>query len=174
MQYLSLQTHFWNIGTFWVTVAVVLFLVVFGRKILAGILSAVDKRSAAIQHELDEAQRLRREAEAMLTDAQNRQAEALRAANDMLEHARARAQRLTEELARSAAEAQTRREIMVTDRIHAAEANAIKEVRAAAATLAVDAVTRVLSETFDAAQDAPSIDHAIAGLPAVLGARRAA
>ena len=174
MQYLSFHRHFWDIGTFWVTVAVVLFLVVFGRKILGGILAAVDKRSAAIQHELDEAQRLRREAEEMLTNAQNRQAEALRAAHEMIEHARTRALRLTEELARSAAESQGRREQMVTDRIHAAEANAIKEVRAAAAELAVDAVTRVLRETFDAEQDAPSIDHAIAGLPAVLGARRAA
>ena len=174
MEYLSFHRHFWSVGTFWVTVAVVLFLVVFGRRILAGIFGAVDARSNGIRHELDEAQRLRREAESMLLDAQNRQAEALRAAQDMLDNARARAGRLTDELAKAAAETDARRHAMVSDRIRAAEANAIKEVRAAAATLAVDAVTRVLRETFDAEQDAPAIDRAIENLPTALSGRRAA
>ncbi len=169
MEYLAFHTRFWSVGTFWVTVAVVLFLAVFGRRLLAGIFGAVDSRSHAIQDGLDEAQRLRREAEAMLLEAQNRQAEALRTAQEMLDHARARAERLTQELAQAAADTQARREQMVIDRIRAAEANAIKEVRAAAASLAVEAASRIMRDTFDAEQDAPSIDRAIANLPTALG-----
>ncbi len=174
MQYPAFHAHFWSTGTFWVTVAVVLFLVVFGRRLLALIFNAVDTRSNTIRRDLDEAQRLRTEAEAMLRDAQARQIEALRAAQDMLEHARARADRLTADLAATAADLDSRRHAMVADRIRAAEANAIKEVRAAAATLAVEAVSRVLRETFDAEQDAPTIDRAIDNLPNALGSRRAA
>ncbi len=174
MEYLAFHRHFWSVGTFWVTVAVVLFVAIFGRKLIAGIFGAVDTRSKGIQSELDEARRLRHEAEAMLLDAQNRQAEALRTAHEMLEHARNRAERLTHELAQAAADTQARREQMVTDRIRAAEANAIKEVRAAAANLAVEASSRILRETFGAEQDAPTIDRAIANLPTALGSRRAA
>jgi F-type H+-transporting ATPase subunit b len=174
MQYLSFHAHFWQYGTFWVTVAVVLFLAVFGRKLLGGIFGAVDNRSASIQRELDEAQRLRHDAEAMLLDAQRRQAEAVRFAHDMLENARKRAERIAQDLAKDAAETQARREAMVTDRINAAKLNAIKEVRAAAASLAVEAATRVLHDSFDADRDASAIDHAIEGLPAALGSRRAA
>lgn len=174
MEYLAFRSHFWNVGTFWVTVAVVLFLVVFGRRMMGGIFGMVDARSRAIQHELDEAQRLRREAESMLAAAERRQAEAMQAATEMLEHARARAERLAHDMAEQAAEAQGRRERMVTERIHAAEANAVKEVRAAAATLAVDAAARVLRETFDAGQDEAAINAAIERIPSILGGRRAA
>ena len=170
MQYLSLHMHFWNVGTFWVTVAVVLFLVVFGRKILGAIFGMVDTRSRGIQHELDEAQRLRREAESMLSAAERRQAEAMQAATEMLEHARARAERLAQDMARQAEEAQGRRERLMTERIHAAEANAVKEVRAAAASLAVDATARVLRETFGAAEDEATIDGAIEHVPGALRA----
>ncbi len=174
MEYLAFHRHFWSVGTFWVTVAVVLFLAIFGRQLLGAIFGMVDRRSQSIGNELDEAQRLKREAEAMLLDAQNRQVEALRTAQDMLQHARERAERLAHDLAQAAAETQARREQMVIDRIRAAEANAIKEVRAAAADLALEAVSRVLRETFDAEQDAPTVDRAIDALPASLGSRRAA
>ena len=170
MQYLSLRTHFWNVGTFWVTVAVVLFLVVFGRRLFGAIFGMVDSRSRAIQHELDESQRLRREAESMLAAAERRQAEAMQAATDLLERARSRAERLSQEMAAQAEDVLRRREQMVTDRIHAAEANAIKEVRAAAAALAVDAASRVLRETFDAQQDEALVSGAIDNLPKALRA----
>lgn len=174
MQYQALHPAFWNTGAFWVTVAVILFLVVFGRKMVGGIIAGVDARSDAIQRELDEAKHLRLEAEAMLRDAEQRQREAIETARDIAANAKQRADRLAADLAREAADTQARRETMVTERIHAAQAAAIKEVRAAAASLAVEAAARVLAEQFDAERDAASIDAAIADLPARLNARRAA
>ena len=170
MQYNAFHSGFWATGTFWVTVAVVLFLVAFGMKILRGINSGLDHRSAGIRSALDEAQRLRREAEAMLQDAERRQKDAIETGRRLMADASARAARLSAELALEAAEANERREKVVTERIAAAQAAAIKEVRAAATDLAVSAVARLLRESFDAEQDAAAIDHAIADIPTQLRA----
>ena len=56
---------------FWVLVSFVVFFVLFGRRLWAAVTGMLDGRAAAIRAELDEAQRLRREAEAMQT-AENR------------------------------------------------------------------------------------------------------
>ena len=170
MQYGAFHTGFWATGTFWVTVAVLLFLLVFGMRILRGINGGLDSRAAGIRATLDEAQRLRREAEVMLQDAERRQKDAIETAGRLMAEASTRAARLSAELAREATEANERREKVVTDRIAAAQAAAIREVRAAATDLAVGAVARLLREDLDAAQDAAAIDHAIAEIPTQLRA----
>ncbi len=170
MQYEAFRAGFWHTGTFWVTVAVLLFLVVFGMRILRGINAGLDSRSAGIQASLDEAQRLRREAEVMLQDAERRQRETLETAGKLMANAKQRAARLAAELAREAADANARREKVAAERITAAQAAAIKEVRAAATDLAVGAVARMLREDFDATQDEAAIDHAIAAIPTQLRA----
>ena len=61
----------------WVAVAFVLFFVLFGKMLWKALASMLDSRSAAVRSELEEAARLRREAEAMLKDAEKRRADAL-------------------------------------------------------------------------------------------------
>lgn len=170
MQYEAFHSGFWATGTFWVTVAVLLFLLVFGARILRGINSGLDNRAAGIRGALEEAQRLRREAEVMLQEAERRQKDAIETARRLMADASTRAARLSAELAREAAAANERREAVVTERIAAAQAAAVKEVRAAATDLAVGAVARLLRENFDAEQDAAAIDHAIAEIPTQLRA----
>ena len=170
MQYEALNVGFWHTGTFWVTVAVALFLAAFGRRILRAITGGLDRRAAGIQSALDEAQRLRREAETMLRDAERRQKDAMDAAHRLMADATQRAARLAAELAREAADANARREKVVSDRIAAAQDEAVKEVRAAATDLAVGAVARLLRAELDAAQDAAMIDGAIAAIPSQLRA----
>ncbi len=170
MQYEALHTGFWHTGTFWVTVAVALFLVAFGARILAAITGGLDKRAAGIQAAIDEAHRLRREAEVMLQDAERRQKDAVETAQKLMADATHRAARLAAELAREAAEANARREKVVAERIAAAQDAAVKEVRAAATDLAVGAVARLLRGELDAAQDAAIVDQAIAEIPSQLRA----
>ena len=158
----------------WVGIAFFLFFLIFGRKIVGSALAALDKRALAIRHELEEASRLRQEAEAMLADATNKREAALRDAQAMLEHARTEAQRLGETARADAVMSATRREQMAMDRIAAAEKAAITDVRLAAAELAGRAAERVLAENFTADADAALIDRAIQGLPAALASRRAA
>jgi F-type H+-transporting ATPase subunit b len=168
MQYESLQGVLWTKGTFWVTIAVLIFLGFFGRKLITAITSMLDHRSRAIQQELDEAARLRAEAEAMLKDAEAQRAAAIAQASDMVALAGREAERLAAELLADAQAAASRREQMAKARIAAAESTAIAEVRNLAASLAVKVTERILAETIDSQRDQPLIDQAINDLPAAL------
>ncbi|HEY8288388.1 MAG TPA: ATP synthase F0 subunit B, partial [Acetobacteraceae bacterium] len=71
----------------WVTIAFVLFFVLFGRKLWAALAGMLDARTEKVKAELEEAARLRREAEAMLRDAEQQRANALSEAKAMIEGA---------------------------------------------------------------------------------------
>ena len=158
----------------WVGIAFVIFFVIFGRKAWAAITSMLDKRARDIQDELDEASRLRREAELMLREASAQREQAAKDAHSMLEHARAEAAQVAETARAEAAAAASRRERMAMDRISAAEKAAVTEVRLAAADIAARAAEEVIAQGFGPDADAGLIDRAIQGLPSALGGRRAA
>jgi len=164
----------WADPRFWVGLAFFLFFAVFGRKMVSAVLGILDKRSLAIKQELEEATRLRQEAEAMLADANTKRQAALQDAQAMLDNARSEAQRVGEAARAEAASSATRREQMALDRIAAAEKAAVSDVRLAAAELAGRAAERILTDGFSADADAALIDRAIQGLPAALASRRAA
>src|ERR1700760_4498328 len=68
----------------WVLIAFVLFFLAFGRKLWAALTQMLDDRAGKVRAELEEAARLRREAEAMLRDAESHRAEALREAQALI------------------------------------------------------------------------------------------
>lgn len=157
----------------WVAIAFVIFVAVFGPKIWKVLAGMLDGHAAAIRAELDEASRLRREAEAMLADARTRRGAALTDAKALLDGARAEAARLGEQAHVDAQAAGARRERMAIDRIAAAEKAAVSEVRLAAADIAARAASEVIASTLGVDLDAAIIDRAIAGVPAALGRRAA-
>ena len=75
----------------WVLIAFILFFVLFGKKLWAALAGMLDDRAAKVRAELEEAARLRQEAEAMLRDAEKRRAEALREAQALIDGAKAEA-----------------------------------------------------------------------------------
>ncbi len=158
----------------WVAIAFIIFFVLFGRKMWAALAAMLDKRTSDIRAELDEAARLRREAEAMLADARNRREQALADAKTLLDSARAEAGRVADQAHADAEASGRRREKLAHDRISAAEKAAVTDVRLAAADLAARAAEQVIAATLSQEGDAPLIDSAIAGLPSALGSRRAA
>lgn len=159
---------------FYVGVAFFIFFLIFGRKLGSVITSALDKRGLQVRAELDEAARLRTEAEALLTEAKTRREAALHDAEAMLVQARLEATRVGEAARSDASAAATRREKLALDRIAAAEKAAVSDVRLAAADVAARAAATVIADSFGGAADAELIDHAIQGLPAALAGRRAA
>ena len=167
------ETFFSNPRT-WVGVAFILFFVIFGRKMWAAITKVLDNRAAAIRRELDEAARLRREAEAMLTEARAQREQAFRDAEVMLARAHEEAIRVGDAARADAVTAAKRREALAMERITAAEKAAVADVRLAAADIAARAAGRVIAEGFGADADASLIDRAIQQLPAALSGRRAA
>jgi F-type H+-transporting ATPase subunit b len=173
MQYESLMSIPWSHGTFWVFIAVVIFAVLFGRKIVTPIMGALDQRAVTVRQSLDEASRLKVEAEAMLADARQKRAEAIAEAKDILERAKAEATRLAADLAAEAEQRAKARERMVQERIEAAQASAVAEVRNTAVDVAIAATAEALRKGLSSGQDAALVDHAIAEVPTAF-TRRAA
>lgn len=158
----------------WVFIAFVLFFVLFGRKLWAALAGMLDDRGAKVRTELEEAARLRQEAEAMLRDAEARRADALREAQALIEGAKAEAGRVAAAAGAEAEASAKRREQMALDRIAAAEKAAVDEVRLTAAEVATVAARQVIAEGLTADADARLIDHAITQLPSALASRRVA
>ena len=158
----------------WVAIAFVLFFVLFGKKLWATLTQMLDDRGAAVRAELEEAARLRREAEAMLRDAERRRAEALTEAKALIDGARAEAIRVAAAATAEAEASARRREQMAIDRIAAAEKAAVDEVRLTAAEIATAAARQVIAEGLSAEADARLVDHAIGQLPNALAQRRVA
>jgi F-type H+-transporting ATPase subunit b len=140
--------HFEFDAEFWVAVAFVLFIAVLikfdAHRILLG---ALDDRSARIKAELDEARRVREEAQALLADYQRRRGEADREADSIVVAAKAEAERLAGEAKAKVEDFVARRTKMAEAKIAQAEAQAVADVRAAAADAAVAAAERILSDT---------------------------
>ena len=165
---------FWSNPRTWVGLAFILFVILFGRRIWQALAAMLDARTASVRASLDEAARLRQEAEAMLRDAEWRRKAALEEAQKLLEGAKTQAANVA---ATATAEAETsarRREQMALDRIAAAEKAAVDEVRLTAADVATAAARQVLAQGLTADADGRLIDHAISQLPTALTARRAA
>ena len=154
----------------WVAIAIILFALLFGRKLWKALAQILDARANAIRAELDEASRLRQEAEAMLSDAQARRDAAVAEARKLLEGAQAEATRVAAAAAAEAEAATRRRERMALDRIAAAEKAAIDEVRVTAAEVATQAARQVIADTLTRDADARLVDQAISQLPASLRA----
>jgi F-type H+-transporting ATPase subunit b len=132
---------------FWVAVAFFLFLGVlayFGVHKL--ILTSVDQRRDRIKAELDEARRLKQEAQALLAEYQRKQSEAEQEAAAIVAGAQAEADRLVVEAQAKMEEFVARRTKMAETKIAQAEAQAVADVRAAAADAAIAAAEKVLAE----------------------------
>jgi F-type H+-transporting ATPase subunit b len=133
---------------FWVALAFVIFvgvLVKFGVPKMA--LSALDARGDRIKQALDEAHRLRSEAQAVLAQYQQKRAEAEKEAQAIIVSARVEAERLAGEAKGKVEEFIARRTKMAESKIAQAEAQALADVRAAAADAAVAAAEKVLVQT---------------------------
>jgi len=171
--------HHHDVGFFanpvnWVLISFVLFFVIFGGKMWGALAGMLDDRTATVKAELEEAAKLRREAEAMLREAEAKRAEALADAKALIDGARAEAQRVTAAATAEAEASAKRRTQMAEDRIAAAEKAAIDDVRHLAAEVATTAARQIIADGLTPDVGATLIDTAIAQLPTALAVRRAA
>jgi F-type H+-transporting ATPase subunit b len=153
---------------FWVAVAFVIFVLFMLWKAAKPLMAALDGRADRIRTEIEEAQRLREEAQKLLAEYQRKERDAAKEAEAMLAHAREEAQRLREKAAEDLKASVKRREQQALDRIAQAEAQAEAQVRAQAVDLAVAATRRILAEKLDEAQAARLVDEALKDLPGKL------
>jgi F-type H+-transporting ATPase subunit b len=130
----------------WVAIAFLCFLGLLAylgvhRKLI----DSLDHRQARIKGELDEAKRLREEARALLADFERKGREAESEAAAIIASAKAEAERLATEAKARMEDFVTRRTKMAETKIAQAEAQALADVRSAAADAAVTAAEKILS-----------------------------
>ena len=149
----------------WVGIGLVLFLAICiftgAFKLVGG---ALDAQAAKIQAELDEATRLRAEAEALLAQIRAEKAEAEAQAAGMLKAAEDDARVMEAEARIKLEETLARRQALAERRIAQAEALAAAQVKAAAADLAAQIAEQVLTQRLAGAKSDPLVDSAISQL----------
>jgi F-type H+-transporting ATPase subunit b len=133
---------------FWVAVAFVILMGVFGYLgVHRTVLKTLDHRRDRIKAELDDARRLKEEAVKLLAEYKARHASAEREAQDIIASARAEAERIASEAKTKMEDFVARRTKTAESKIALAEAQALADVRAAAADAAVIAASTILSQS---------------------------
>ncbi|MDP6785523.1 MAG: F0F1 ATP synthase subunit B [Rhodospirillales bacterium] len=156
---------FYATAEFWVMVAFVI-LVAFAFKPLFRIaVTALDARAETIKHQIDEAARLREEAQGLLATYQRKQRDAMKETGDILDQARDEAARQASRAEEAVEASLKRRERTALERIAQAEARSLEAVRGLAVDIAVDATRRVLAETVTDKKAHALVAEAIKELP---------
>ena len=132
----------------WVAIAFVILMVVFGYLgVFKKAMTALDHRADRIKAELDDATRLKQEAAKVLADYKARSATAEREAADIIANAKAEAERIAADAKAKMEDFVVRRTKTAEGKIALAEAQAVADVRAAAAEAAVQAASTILSQS---------------------------
>jgi F-type H+-transporting ATPase subunit b len=153
----------------WVAIG---FLIFVGILVYVGlpkmIVGALDERARKVQHELDEARRLKEEAQKLLAEYQGKQKQAETEAASIIEGAKAEAERIAAETHAKMEDFVARRTKMAETKIAQAEAQALADVRAAAAEAAVAAAEKILVQSTHGAAAESLIAKGISELKAKL------
>jgi len=159
-------TLFWLESYQWVSVAMLLLVLIaiFMGKVHKVLGQGLDDRIQAIREELDEAKRLRAEAEKLRDEYAAKIANAESDAEAMLENAKAESEAILVRAEEDSKALVERRKRMAQDKIAAAEREAIAEVRAKAAAAAAMASRKLIGEKLDAEADRKIADDLIAGI----------
>lgn len=150
---------------FWVLVAFLIFVGILVHFKVPGLITdALDARAASIRKELDEARRLREEAQQLLADYQKKSREAEEEAGIIIEQARREAEALAAETHRALQESVERRTKLAEEKIARAEAQALSEVRSTAVDVALAAAERLLKDRIDGETSAHLVEQSISDL----------
>ena len=150
---------------FWVAVAFVIVVVGVGYKVAPSIAKALDDRAARIKAELDEAQRLREDAQRTLAEYQRKQRDALKEAEAIIAQAKSEAERIGKQAIADLEAAIERRTRQAEEKIAQEQQKALAEVRGAAVDIAIAAARQIIAQQLDAQAGGALIDRAIAALP---------
>ena len=154
-----------QMAEFWVGIAFGVFvLILLYYRVPKLIAKSLDDRAEAIRKELDEARRLREEAQNLLADYQKKHRNVGQEADAILEQARREAEAFAHETRASLKDTLERRTQQAQDKIARAETQAVDDVRAAAIDLALAAAEKILREKTAGDGGTPLIDQSIRDL----------
>jgi F-type H+-transporting ATPase subunit b len=159
---------FYEDPQFLVLVAFVITITLIGKTVYQKVSSALDERSEGIRSNIEEATRLREEAQDLLASYQRKQRDAVSEAKEIAERAKGESEYLAKKSAADLDSIIERRKRQAKDRIAQAEVTARDEIRAAAIDVALEASRRILADKVSGKKGAALIDAAISDLPSLL------
>ena len=153
---------------FWVAVAFVITVAAIFKPVSRIVLSGLDKRSDRIREQLEEAQKLREEAQKTLAEYQRMQRDAVQEAEQILANAAKEVTALRKRAEEDLKAQLARREQLAMEKIAQAEASAVQQVRDQSVDLAISATAKLLQDQIDGAKSDALVDEAIKELPGKL------
>lgn len=151
--------------TFWVGLAFIIVVGFLAKPIARGISASLDERADKIRTQIDEARKLREEAQALLAEYQRKQRDALAEAESIVAQAKDEAVRMKEQAEKDLEQSIERRKSQALDRIAQSEAQALASVRNTAVDVAVAAAEKLIQDQVSGDRQATLVDAAIQDLP---------
>lgn len=151
----------------WVAAAFIIFLIGFLRLAMPHILKGLDNKSAAIARELEEARRLREEAEALLAEYKAKQKAIEAEARDMLAHAKKEAESMKVQAEASLKTTIERRSKLAQEKIARAQSDAVESIKRSVVAMAVESATTAAQAQGSAQGDA-LIEQALQGIERIV------
>lgn len=148
--------------TFWALVGLIIFvIIVVWMKVPGKLAAALDNRAETIRTELEQARKLREEAQALLAEYQRKAREAEAEVEEIIDQAKREADAFGADARRRVEEYVASRTRMAEEKITQAEAQALREVRSQSADVAIAAAQRILAARARGAAADGLIDQAI-------------
>lgn len=155
------MSDFFSNPSNWAAIGFFVFIALVGKRAWKFITEWLDGLSNEIKNRLDEALRLREEAQELLRTYERKQREAEKDADEIIVRAKEEAARMTQESTKSLEASLERRQQLALEHIAQAEAKALKEVRDTAIDVAIHSAKYLISEELDQDKSASMIDSAI-------------
>jgi len=154
--------------TNWVLISFVIFAALFVKFGLGTVLGKLDGRIDEIKNELATAEKLRVEAQDLLSSYQKKHRDAMKEAEEIVNRAKQQAEVLQAKAQEDLREVMARREKQLEERLSRIEAAAEAELRKQTAELALKASEELIRKSLDAKGQASLVEKSIAGLPNAL------
>lgn len=148
-------------GKFWVAVSFFVFVGVFCKWAMPAVNRMLDARSQGIADQLEQANRLRAEAEALLAESQRKQAQAEKDAATLFAMAEKDAAALRVSAEAELKEAIARRTAQAEANIKRAEQEAVAEIRTKLVNIATETARHVIAAQLKDQKDDPAITRAL-------------
>ena len=151
--------------TLWVAVAFVIFVIAVFKPIKGALIGGLDAKIEEIRREVEEAEKLREEAQSLLANYQRQQRQAIQDAENIVARAKEEAGRYRAEADEAMKEMVRRQEEQAREKIAQAEAAAIQEVKSMAVDLAMAASEKLLADKLVGDEGSRLIDKSISEIP---------
>ena len=143
------MTDFLSDSVSWILISFIIFVALafkFGRQ---SVVSKLDAHIESVRKEIATAEALKAEAQALLSQYQLKQQDAMREVDAMVSNAKLQAETLQRQAEEDFASTMARKEVLMKERLQRMEETAMDDIRRYAADLAVSATARIIAEKMD-------------------------